>query len=156
MSTALAAIRRIVDTYLVALICTVVLAALLPARAGVGAVAMDQGGVCGCRGAVLPLRRAAVPPGRAGGGSRIGGLQSLVFASTFILFPAIGLLLTTVLRPWLTPELSMGLMFVCVLPSTVQVFHRLHSIARGNVSAALCSASVSNLVGMVLTRRSLR
>ncbi len=78
-------------------------------------------------------------------------LQSLVFLSTFVLFPVLGLVLTTVLRPWLQPELSMGLMFVCVLPSTVQSSIAFTSIARGNVSAALCSASVSNVVGMVLT-----
>ena len=42
-------------------------------------------------------------------------------------------------------------MFVCVLPSTVQSSIAFTSIARGNVPAALCSASVSNLLGMVLT-----
>jgi solute carrier family 10 (sodium/bile acid cotransporter), member 7 len=38
-----------------------------------------------------------------------------------------------------------------VLPSTVQSSIAFTSIARGNVAAALCSASVSNLFGMVLT-----
>jgi sodium/bile acid cotransporter 7 len=38
-----------------------------------------------------------------------------------------------------------------VLPSTVQSSIAFTSIARGNVPAALCSASVSNLVGVVLT-----
>ena len=47
-------------------------------------------------------------------------LQSLVFASTFVLFPLLGLALTFALRPFLPHELSVGLMFVCVLPSTVQ------------------------------------
>ena len=44
-----------------------------------------------------------------------------------------------------------GLIFVCILPSTVQSSIAFTSIARGNVAAALCSASVSNLFGMVLT-----
>jgi sodium/bile acid cotransporter 7 len=78
-------------------------------------------------------------------------LQSLVFTSTFILFPMIGLAATAVLRPFLPKELSVGLLFVCVLPSTVQSSIAFTSVAKGNVSAALCSASVSNLLGIVLT-----
>ena len=71
--------------------------------------------------------------------------------STFVLFPVIGLGLTAVLSRWLPTELAAGLIFVCVLPSTVQSSIAFTSIARGNVPAALCSASVSNLLGMVLT-----
>ena len=55
------------------------------------------------------------------------------------------------MRPWLPPTLALGLMFVCVLPSTVQSSIAFTSIARGNVPAALCSASASNLFGMVFT-----
>jgi sodium/bile acid cotransporter 7 len=78
-------------------------------------------------------------------------LQGLVLLSTFALFPILGLALTAVLRRWLPDELAFGLMFVCVLPSTVQSSIAFTSIARGNVPAALCSASVSNLFGMALT-----
>ena len=42
-------------------------------------------------------------------------------------------------------------MFVAVLPSTVQSSIAFTSIARGNVPAALCSASISNLAGIVVT-----
>ncbi|MBL7660194.1 bile acid:sodium symporter, partial [Escherichia coli] len=42
-------------------------------------------------------------------------------------------------------------MFLCLLPSTVQSSIAFTSIARGNVPAALCSASVSNLAGVVIT-----
>ncbi len=48
-------------------------------------------------------------------------------------------------------QLYNGLMFLCVLPSTVQSSIAFTSIARGNVAAALCSASASNLIGIVLT-----
>jgi sodium/bile acid cotransporter 7 len=40
---------------------------------------------------------------------------------------------------------------MCLLPSTVQSSIAFTSIARGNVPAALCSASVSNMLGVVLT-----
>jgi solute carrier family 10 (sodium/bile acid cotransporter), member 7 len=42
-------------------------------------------------------------------------------------------------------------MFLCCLPSTVQSSIAFTSIARGNVAAAICSASLSNLIGIVLT-----
>jgi len=44
-----------------------------------------------------------------------------------------------------------GVLFVCVLPSTVQSSIALTSIARGNVAAAVCSAAGSNLAGLFLT-----
>jgi sodium/bile acid cotransporter 7 len=78
-------------------------------------------------------------------------LQALVLASTFVVFPLLGLAATALLGRWLGPGLSMGLLFLCLLPSTVQSSIAFTSVARGNVPAALCSASVSNLLGMVLT-----
>jgi solute carrier family 10 (sodium/bile acid cotransporter), member 7 len=68
-----------------------------------------------------------------------------------MLFPLLGLGAVALLGHWLGSGLSMGLLFLCVLPSTVQSSIAFTSVARGNVPAALCSASVSNLLGMVLT-----
>lgn len=78
-------------------------------------------------------------------------LQSLVFLSTYVLFPLLGLLLVYATRSLIAPPLLTGLLFLCVLPSTVQSSIAFTSIARGNVAAALTSASVSNLIGVVLT-----
>jgi len=78
-------------------------------------------------------------------------LHGLVLAFTYLVFPLLGLA-TRLLVPWLlTPQLYVGLMFLCVLPSTVQSSIAFTSMARGNVSAALCSASLSNLLGVLLT-----
>ena len=43
------------------------------------------------------------------------------------------------------------MLFLCMLPSTVQSSIAFTSIARGNVPAAVCSASASNLLGIFLT-----
>ena len=51
----------------------------------------------------------------------------------------------------LTPPLYLGLIFLCTLPSAVQASVVFTSIAGGNVPAALCSASLSSMIGMVLT-----
>jgi sodium/bile acid cotransporter 7 len=50
----------------------------------------------------------------------------------------------------LTPQLWMGVLFVCTL-STVQSSIGFTSIARGNVPAAICGATASNLLGIVIT-----
>ena len=51
----------------------------------------------------------------------------------------------------LTPPLWGGLLMLCLLPSTVQSSIAFTSIARGNVAAALCAATASNLFGILLT-----
>lgn len=71
-------------------------------------------------------------------------LQSLVFATTFVVFPVIGFGIVKLTQGHLDAGLVTGLMFVCLLPSTVQSSIAFTSIARGNVPAALCCASVSN------------
>lgn len=149
MSSASVLSRLRIDPYLLALIATVAFAAALPAR-GVGASAVDDV-VYGAVALLFFLYGARLSPQAVASGVAHWRLQSLVLASTFLLFPAIGLALTALLRPFLEPELSLGLMFVCVLPSTVQSSIAFTSIARGNIPAALCGASASNLFGMALT-----
>jgi solute carrier family 10 (sodium/bile acid cotransporter), member 7 len=46
--------------------------------------------------------------------------------------------------------LVVGILFLCALPSTVQSSIAFTAIARGNVAAAVCSASLSNLLGVFL------
>jgi sodium/bile acid cotransporter 7 len=143
-------LRRLpVDTFLLLLLLTVALATLLPAR-GVAAGWLD-GGVSGAVALLFFIYGARLAPRAVLDGLLHWRLQVLVLTSTFVLFPLLGLLATTLLSHWLNPGLSLGLMFLCVLPSTVQSSIAFTSVARGNVPAALCSASVSNLVGMVAT-----
>ncbi|WP_110754143.1 bile acid:sodium symporter family protein [Phyllobacterium leguminum] len=78
-------------------------------------------------------------------------LHLVVLAATFVLFPILGLA-----AGWLVPGLResafyTGILFLCVLPSTVQSSIAFTAIAGGNVSAAVVSASASNLLGMFLT-----
>ncbi len=141
--------RLPIDPYLLALLATVALAAVLPARGATASIVDDA--VYGAVALLFFLYGARLSPQTVAAGISHWRLQSLILASTFILFPAIGLALIAVARPFVGPELSVGLMFVCVLPSTVQSSIAFTSIARGNVPAALCAASASNLLGMVLT-----
>lgn len=78
-------------------------------------------------------------------------LHLTVLLCTFLVFPLLGLLLKPALLLLVTPDLYLGILFLCVLPSTVQSSIAFTSVARGNVPAAICSASASNLVGIFLT-----
>jgi sodium/bile acid cotransporter 7 len=50
-----------------------------------------------------------------------------------------------------SPDLYLGLLFLCFLPSTVQSSIAFTSMAGGNVAAAVCSASASSLLGVFIT-----
>jgi len=79
-------------------------------------------------------------------------LHALVLASTFVMFPAIGLVFFHLLPQWLVPgPLALGMLYLCLLPSTIQSSLAFTSIAGGNVPAAMCSATLSSLVGTVAT-----
>jgi len=78
-------------------------------------------------------------------------LHLLVFASTFVLFPLLGLALKPLLLPLVTPELYTGVLYLCVLPATVQSAIAFTAMARGNMPAAICSASASTLLGVFVT-----
>lgn len=78
-------------------------------------------------------------------------LHLVVFASTYVSFPLLGLALRPVLEPWVKPEIYTGVVFLCMVSSAVQSSIAMTSMARGNVSAAICSASGSNLLGVFVT-----
>ena len=78
-------------------------------------------------------------------------LHLLVFACTFVLFPLVGWISKPILVPLLGGPLYVGMLYLCVLPGTVQSAIAFTSIARGNVPAAVCSASASSLIGIALT-----
>jgi solute carrier family 10 (sodium/bile acid cotransporter), member 7 len=78
-------------------------------------------------------------------------LHLAIGSATFALLPLLGLGLIALAHHELPPLLCTGVLFVAVLPSTVQSSIALTSIARGNVAGAVCAASASNLLGMVLT-----
>jgi solute carrier family 10 (sodium/bile acid cotransporter), member 7 len=137
------------DPFLVAILLTVGLASLLPAR-GIMGVAAD--GVADAAVALLFfLHGARLSPGEALAGARDWRLHGMVLAGTFALFPLLG----TAARyfvPWLLPApLWPGLILLTALPSTVQASIVFTSVAGGNVAAAVCSASASSLLGIFLT-----
>lgn len=141
--------RFLPDNFTLCLIATVITASVLPCQGHV-AVAFDW--LTNLAIALLfflhgaKLSREAVIAGMTN-----WRLHLTVLASTFVLFPLLGLLLKPLLLPLVTPALYVGILFLCTLPSTVQSSIAFTSIARGNVPAAVCSASASSLIGIVVT-----
>ncbi|AEG82702.1 putative membrane protein [Corynebacterium ulcerans 809] len=77
-------------------------------------------------------------------------LHLTILAFTFVVFPAIGLALKP-LDMVISSGISMGILYLTLVPSTVQSSVAFTSIARGNVAGAIVSASASNLIGVFAT-----
>jgi len=141
--------RFLPDNFTLAMVATVIAASLFPCR-GEGAVVFNN--ITHVAVSLLfflhgaKLSREAVIAGVTH-----WRLHLLVLLCTFALFPLLGLVLKPVLTPLVTPDLYLGILFLCMLPSTVQSSIAFTAAARGNVPAAICSASASNLFGIFIT-----
>lgn len=78
-------------------------------------------------------------------------LHALIFLCTFALFPILGMLFHPAIEPLIGKELTLGMLYLCALPSTVQSAIAFTSMARGNIPAAICSAAASSLLGIFVT-----
>ncbi|MES2034507.1 MAG: bile acid:sodium symporter family protein [Pseudomonadota bacterium] len=137
------------DPYIVAILLMVVLASLFPVS---GQIAVWFAWLTKAAIALLfVLHGARLPRESVVAGLVHWRLHLTVLASTFLLFPLLGLGIVQ-LPEWLLPEqLAAGVLYLCLLPSTVQSSIAFTSQARGNVAAAVVAASTSNLIGVILT-----
>lgn len=78
-------------------------------------------------------------------------LHLLVQASTYLMFPLLGFLAVMLLDDRVPAGLSLGFFYLCALPSTVSSSVAFTSAARGNVAGAVFNATLSSLLGVVLT-----
>ncbi|CAN5401892.1 bile acid:sodium symporter [soil metagenome] len=135
------------EPFVLTLLGTVLLATFLPPRGsfvGIFNVAATAGIVL-----LFFLHGAKLSRQAIWDGMRNWKLHVTVLAVTFGLFPLLGLGLSHL--PFVAAPVAAGLLFLTLLPSTVQSSIAFTAIARGNVAAAVCSASFSNLLGIVLT-----
>ena len=135
------------EPFILMLLGTVVLASLVPARGEMATIvgyAADIGIVL-----LFFLHGAKLSRDAILSGLRNWKLHLAVLAVTFVAFPLFGLGLSAL--PFVTGPLAAGLLFLTLLPSTVQSSIAFTAIARGNVAAAVCSASFSNLLGILVT-----
>ena len=77
-------------------------------------------------------------------------LHLTILAFTFVVYPFIGIALRP-LTAVISHDMYLGILFLTLVPSTVQSSVAFTSIAKGNVAGAIISASASNLVGVIIT-----
>ena len=138
-----------IDSFLLALAATVALATLVPAHGG-AAEAVSVAAIAAIA-MLFFLYGVRLSPQQALHGVRQWRLHLLVLATTFVIFPVLGLAARVLVPSVLTVDLYNGLLFLCLVPSTVQSSIAFTSIARGHISAAVVSASLSNILGVVFT-----
>ncbi|MEU0526413.1 bile acid:sodium symporter family protein [Streptomyces niveus] len=138
-----------VDPYILALLGTVALAALLPASGTTADVA--GGATTGAVALLFFLYGARLSTREALDGLKSWRLHLTVLACTFLVFPLLGLAARGLVPFALTPELYSGLLFLCLVPSTIQSSIAFTSMARGHVPAAICAGSFSSIAGIVVT-----
>jgi sodium/bile acid cotransporter 7 len=147
MDRLLAALRP--DTFTLMIVATVVLASVAPAS-GAAVPVLDVA----VKASVMALfflhgaRLAREAVLQAIGHWR---LQFLILALTYLAFPALALVASPLAARALEPTLYLGMLFLCCLPSTVQSSIAFTSVGEGNVPAAACAASASNLAGILIT-----
>ncbi|MES5818996.1 bile acid:sodium symporter family protein [Streptomyces sp. RG80] len=138
-----------IDPYILLLLGTVGLAALLPAR-GTGAD-VASGASTAAIAFLFFLYGARLSTREALDGLKHWRLHVTVLACTFVVFPLLGMAARGLVPVLLTQPLYQGLLFLALVPSTIQSSIAFTSMARGNVPAAICAGSFSSLVGIVIT-----
>lgn len=134
---------------MLAILAAVALATALPARGA--AVPYLDGLVAVAIFALFFMYGGRLEPREALAALRHRRLHLTILAFTFLVFPLAGLALAPLSGWILSDDLYQGVLYTCLVPSTVQSSIAFTSIARGNVPGAIVSASLSNLVGVVLT-----
>lgn len=138
-----------IDAYLITLLCVVALSFVLPARelfaeivgqAAYYAVALLFF-VYGAK-----LKTEAVVAGFSN-----WRLQAAILAITYVAFPVLAFILAFAGESVIPDDLALGLLYIGILPSTVQSSIAFTALAKGNVAASVCAASVSNLLGVIVT-----
>ena len=145
-----AMLRRIgLDRYMMLLILTVLLATFLPAR---GEFALLLSHVTYWAVALLFfLYGAKLSTATILAGLTNWRLQLAVLALTFMLFPLLGLAMKPLSMIWLPAAIGVGFLYIGCMPSTVQSSIAFTSVSGGTVAGAVWAASISNLIGVVLS-----
>jgi sodium/bile acid cotransporter 7 len=148
-STVLRRLTR--DWFLAGMTAAVVLAALFPGfgRSG-GPMHADVVANVGIF-LVFFLHGLGLSPERMKAGVTRWRLHVLVQAFTFGVFPVLWWALNALVGRWIPADLSLGFLYLCAVPSTISSSVAMTAMARGNVAGAIFNASLSSLLGVVLT-----
>jgi sodium/bile acid cotransporter 7 len=140
--------RLIPDRFVLMLLLTVLVAALLPVT---GQAAVYAGhGVSVAIFLLFFLHGLRLPRAEVVVAMKNWRLQGVIFTFTFAFMPVLGL--AAAHAPAGLPHgLVIGLMFLGILPSTVQSAISYSSLAGGNIAASVMASALLNLAGIIMT-----
>lgn len=102
-------------------------------------------------GLVFFLHGANLAPENLLAGLKKWQVHVLIQATTFAMFPIFGVIIFWGLAPVLPESLRLGFFFLAALPSTISSSVAMTVLGRGNVPVAVFNATLSGLLGLVLT-----
>ncbi|MDG6093755.1 bile acid:sodium symporter [Acetobacter sp. AN02] len=137
------------DPFLISLIATVILASVFPCHGA--AVPIFQNLAIIVIAIMFFLQGARLSREEMVKGLTHWRLHLVILACTFVLFPFLGMALHSLAPGLVSNDVWLGILFLCCLPSTVQSSIAFTSIARGNIPAAICAATASNILGIFIT-----
>lgn len=143
----LARLKRL-DPLIVLIVLAVIIAIIIPVR-GVAAEWFDIA-VKIAIAVLFFLYGARLSTQEALNGLKHWRLHVTILLITFVIFPLIGIGLEP-LTFFISDDIYKGILFLTLVPSTVQSSVAFTSIAKGNVAGAIVAASLSNLVGVFMT-----
>lgn len=145
-----ATLKRVgLDRYMMLIVLTVVLATLLPAQGAFAGVLSHV--TFWAVSLLFFIYGAKLSTKTIIAGFANWRLQGLVLLFTFALFPVLTLILSPLVAGVLPAAIGLGFLYIGCMPSTVQSSVAFTSVSNGNVAGAVCAASISNLIGVILS-----
>lgn len=138
-----------IDPFILMMLALAALGIVLPAQGAamtVVSIAVQVGIV-----ALFFLYGARLSTSEVWNGLKVWRVHLVIIASTFVVFPLMGLALTPLAPNVIPTPLLAALLFLCAVPSTVQSSVAFTSIAGGDRAIAVVAASISSLLGVFLT-----
>lgn len=143
--------RPRIDPFVLTIIAAVVLAYLFPAWGSrQSPVPLDQIAAVGIS-LIFFFYGLKLGPEKLRIGLRNWKLHTLIQLSTFLLFPLIVVACYPLAQGEESEPIWLAFLFLAALPSTVSASVVMVSIARGNIPGAIFNASISGLIGIVVT-----
>jgi solute carrier family 10 (sodium/bile acid cotransporter), member 7 len=141
--------RALPDPFILLILGTVSLASLFPVSGG-AATALNQVATAAVV-LLFFLHGVKLPRENLVNALTHWRLHLFILTFTYLLFPVFGLFISKLWPALLPASLWAGVLFLCALPSTVQMSIAYTSVAKGSVAASVTSAAASNLLGIALT-----
>lgn len=140
-----------IDGFLIGMLCVVALALAWPTP-GIrgGMLHLDLVVPCGIA-LVFFLQGSMLSPAAMRAGAAKWPVHLLIQLTTFAVFPIVGRIIYGLTGPFVADDLRLGFFFLTAMASTITSSVAMTAMARGDVPSAVFNASISGLIGMILT-----